>query len=298
MAVTFLDLVNEIDSTLHAYTRVQEQSTHLLASAADVDLILSVANASRVPTSGQIEIDDELLWVDSVASAANTLAIAPYGRGFQGTAAAAHAISSRVIVAPEFPRIRIKRAINDTILGLSNQLFGIGSTVFTCNAAVLTYPLPATVNDIITVAWQPSSPTLAWIPVNNWRLNTAADTTAFPTGVSIDLGDWMQPGRNIKVTYTTDTTELTANTDLFTASGLAEFARDIVVYGACWRLTSGLDMGRIDTRAVEARELEQTYPSNTSRTLSMQFYNMYKQRMADERARLLSQYPITLHYQG
>ena len=42
--------------------------------------------------SKHIEIDNELIWVDSSDSATNTLAVPPYGRGYRGTGAATHEI--------------------------------------------------------------------------------------------------------------------------------------------------------------------------------------------------------------
>ncbi len=78
---------------------------------------------------GIIEIDDELIWIDSFDKANNRLNVIPgFGRGYQGTAPAPHAQYAQVTLAPTFPRTAIKKAINDTINSFFPSLWAVSST--------------------------------------------------------------------------------------------------------------------------------------------------------------------------
>jgi hypothetical protein len=45
---------------------------------------------------GTVEIDEELLWIDSFDRIANTATVSPYGRGYLGTTAATHTVDTKV----------------------------------------------------------------------------------------------------------------------------------------------------------------------------------------------------------
>jgi hypothetical protein len=101
-----------------------------------------------------IEIDDELIWVDSFDRTTNTATIPAYGRGFQDTTATSHTAGTRVTIAPSFPRSVIRRNINLAIQGVYPDLFGTYYTTFNWQAARTTYALPAEAIDVIAASWQ------------------------------------------------------------------------------------------------------------------------------------------------
>ncbi len=104
---------------------------------------------------GVIEIDDELIWIDTFDKANNNLTVAPgFGRGFQGTTAAPHAQYAQVTLAPTFPRVSIKKAINDTINSYYPKLWAVSYTTFTFNASQTTYALPDDAEQILFMSWQ------------------------------------------------------------------------------------------------------------------------------------------------
>jgi len=90
MATTFLDIINDVQLDLSGFTYRQDRVTYLTQAATSGDLILYVASTENIG-KGIIEIEDEMVWVDSYDRQANTITVAPFGRGYNSTTAATHA---------------------------------------------------------------------------------------------------------------------------------------------------------------------------------------------------------------
>ena len=142
MTSTLSNLIDEVLINLSGYTYQQERSTYLtqavttLTSPSSSPTILSVGSTDNIG-KGVLEIDEELIWVDSFDRVANTATIAPYGRGYLGTTATTHAVDAKVTVSPIFPRYSVKKAINDTIRAMGTQLMAVRNTTFTCMVSSL-----------------------------------------------------------------------------------------------------------------------------------------------------------------
>ena len=82
MSYTLEQMIDEVIINLAGYTFQQDRSTHLktavttTTSSSASPLILSLGSTDNVG-KGVIEIDEELLWVDSFDRIANTATIAP-----------------------------------------------------------------------------------------------------------------------------------------------------------------------------------------------------------------------------
>lgn len=294
---TFSDLVQEVKSNLRGYTRDQEMTTHLTAGIDADDLTMSV-NDAAVLSRGRCEIDDEIIELASVTRTTNTITIPPYGRGADGTTAAAHSLNAKVTFQPLFPRKRIKDFINDTIRQVDGLLYSVGSTTLTANAAVVTYALPADVDSVISVEWDSGTATLVWSPIRRYRVNKLADATAWPTGVSIDILETIPPGRDITVKYRKSLTTLSADGDLFTSTGLLERARDVIVYGAMMKAVSTVDISNLTTQSVERAAFEgygkQQIGDGTD--LTKFYFTLFQQRLLEEQAHLNETYPIRAYH--
>lgn len=183
---TFNDMVDEVLLNLAGYTMRQDRLTYLTAAVTSASAlsipIASVDNIAR----GLVEIDEELLFIDSVNRPASSLVVAPFGRGYQGTTAATHAINSKITIAPTFPRVAVKRAINDTVKAVYPQLWGIGTTTFTYSPARTTYSLPSEAQGILAVSYSTIGSTREWLPIRSWRHDSMANTGAFTSGNTID----------------------------------------------------------------------------------------------------------------
>ena len=122
MTTTLSNMIDEVLINLSGYTYAQDRATYLktavtttTSSSAD-PTILTLGSTENVG-KGTLEVDEELMWVDSFDRISNTATISPYGRGYLGTTAATHALDAKVTISPTFPRHSIKRAINEVKSG-------------------------------------------------------------------------------------------------------------------------------------------------------------------------------------
>jgi hypothetical protein len=298
MTTTYADLVNEISLNLSGYTLRQDRTTHLTQAINDSELTLNFGSVTNIG-KGTVEIDDELLWLDTYDRVSNSAIVAPYGRGYYGTTKAAHAVNTKVTIAPTFPRATIKKAINDTIDAVFPELFGVGVHTFNFNSVKTTYSLPADVETILYVSWKSTGPTEEWIPLRNWRADPLANTTAFTTGQSISVYDRVDAGRTVQVFYTKKPTTLTASssTDVFeTVTGLPSSAKDVIVYGAAYRLSSFIDPGRLNYSSAEADNADTKIQYGSGASTARFLLALYQQRLREESKKLRDVYPTRIHY--
>jgi len=304
MTTTLTDLINEVQINLAGYTYQQDRATHLTAaitgttSSSASPTILSLGSTENLG-KGVVEIDEELLWVDSFDRVANTATVSPYGRGYLGTTAATHTLDTKVTISPTFPRYVVKKAINDTINAAGSSIYAAKVTTFTFNAAQTTYDFDdLNIQNILTIMWQSVGPSLEWIPVRRWSWDSKADATAFgATSQTVTIGDYITPGRTVKVVYSTDPTPFTTNAqDFSTQTGLPESCKDVIVLGASYRLLTYLDPARAGQVSPQADETDAKRPYGASQTATKQLYALYTQRLNEETQRQQTLYPIRVHY--
>ena len=296
---TLNDMVDEIKSNLQGYTLRQDRISYVANSGGltTTSSSITIGSASNL-AKGTIEIDDELIWIDSFDKANNVLNVIPgFGRGYQGTSPAPHSQYAQVTLAPTFPRTSIKKAINDTINGLYPNIWAVSSYTFTFNASVTTYALPDDVEDVLFISWQTTGSSQEWLPINRWRLDGMANATAFNTNSTLNIYDNVQPGRTVQVWYTTTANTLDANTDDFAdVTGLPQSCQDVVTLGASYKLLSFLDAGRINLSSAEADNADSKIPSTAGTSSSRYIFALYQQRLNEEALKLKDKYPIRIHY--
>jgi len=294
---TFNELTDATMLYLYGFTTLQDQVTHLTSAVTASASVMPIADATAI-SRGILEIDDELIWVDSFDKANNTLNVIPgFGRGYQGTTASPHAQYAPVTLSPTFPRSSIKKAINDTINSFYPKLWIINSYTFTFNASQVTYPLPDDVEGVLFISWQTTGSSQEWLPVNRWRLDGMANAATFNTNNTLNIYENVQPGRTIQVWYTATPNTLDANTDDFAdVSGLPDSCKDVVVLGAAYKLLSYLDAGRINLCSAEADLNDSKLPSSAGAAASRYIFALYQQRLNEEALKLADKYPIRIHY--
>jgi hypothetical protein len=293
---TFNDLAEEVLINLEGFTMRQDRTTYLTAAIDNNDLSMALASGDNIG-KGIIEIDDELIHIDSVDRSDRSAVISPFGRGYRGTTAAAHTINTKVTFAPSFPRISVKRAINDTLRAIYPNVYGVATYTFTFNASQNTYQLPVAAETIIAVSWDSIGPSGEWIPIRRWRHDPMAATADFANGNSITLNEGIIAGRTVQVVYAKTPTPLSADADVFTTTtGLEETSRDLIVYGASYRMASFLDPGRLTFTSPEADANDQTRPFGSGTSTARYLYSLYQQRLQEETNRLNGKYPVRVHY--
>ena len=220
-----------------------------------------------------------------------------FGRGYQGTSPSPHAVNSQVILTPSYPRTNIKQAINDTINSVYPKLWAVYSYTFTFNASQVTYALPDDVQNVLYMSWQTTGSSREWLPLKKWRADLMANVATFNTQKTINIYENVQPGRTIQVWYAATPQTMTSGTDDFSAvTGLPESCRDVVVYGAAYRLLSFVDPGRINLTSAESDLADSKVPGAAGSTNSRYIYALYQQRLQDESLKLSDKFPIRVHF--
>jgi hypothetical protein len=297
-------MIDEVLINLAGYTYQQDRATYITqdvaatASTIASPIILQLASTDNIG-KGAIEINEELFWLDSFDRVSNTATIPPYGRGYLGTDVAAHTAGTKVTITPTFPRYVIKKAINDTIAAFGATIFAVKTTSFVFNAAQTTYAFNnLNIHNIMTIMWQDIGPSEEWFPIRRWSWDSLASTTAFGAGAqTVTIGDFVQPGRTVKVVYATDPEPFTSNSqDFATQTGLPNSARDVAILGASYRLLTYLDPARASQVSPQADETDSKRPFGASQSATKQLYALYVQRLNEETARQQAQYPIRVHY--
>jgi hypothetical protein len=304
---TLTDMINEVSMNLSGYTLQQDRATHITADVAATastiaaPITLSLASTDSVG-KGVIEIDEELFWVDNYDRVGNTATIAPYGRAYLGTTLAAHTAGTKVTIAPTFPRFTIKRAINDTISAIGSSIFAANTTTITSNSAVSAFRLPTTgttlnIRNILAIAYQALGSSKEWIPIRSYRFDGNANSTAFTSGQTVSIYDYIPSGRSVQVVYATDPTPFTTNAQEFaTQTGLPESCKDLIILGATYRLLSNLDPARASMVSPQADETDSKRPYGSSQSLTRQVYALFTQRLNEEVKSQQEKYPIRVHY--
>jgi hypothetical protein len=298
---TFNQLAERVDTLLHGYAIATEATTWLTTSATSTSTTLTLHDVG-VLGRGFIQIGDEVLYVHSIDPANSQVTISPWGRGQRGTTATAHTANVKVTVAPLFPRNEIKRAINDTINAMYPNIFGVGQTEFTYIANRTTYDLPDSAEQILNITHETIGPSKEWLPVRAYNFDRMANPTAFGTagelGKSVSVLSPIMPGRKVNVAYGKRPTVFTDGDQEFsTWTGLPNYAEDVVIYGAAFRMVSFIDPSRLAPQSASADALDMQQGARTGESTSRFLFNVYQQRLNEVAENQRRQYPTRSHYQ-
>lgn len=288
---TLNDLIASIHTSMHSYTGVQEQVTWLTAGVDASVTSMNVASSETV-LRGIAEIDEELIYVSS--SDSNSLALAPFGRGFRGSVAASHANNAQVTFDPIFPRVEIRRAIDQLVEGLFPQLWQVKTTDIVFNGTKLGYSLPADCVGIIEAKWALTSNVFdLWEPISRFKFDPASPLT---NGKALNIFDSIQPGATVRVVYRAKFGTFASGSDTLSSVGLSESYADLILYGVAARMIRFLDPGRLQTLSVENLSRSAVVQSGDASKVANQLYAMYQQRLAEERARLIELTPPQINF--
>jgi hypothetical protein len=303
MATTLKNIIDDVQLDMQGYTYRQDRATYLTQACTSGDLLLYVGSTDNIG-KGIIEIEGEMMWVDAYDKQANTLTIAPFGRGYNSTTAAAHSSNVQVIITPTYPRNAVKRAVNDTINSVFPKVFAVGKQTFSFLASRTTYQINSEALQILHMAWQTVGPTKEWLPIRQWRWDPLAsssawtpDSTDTANSRTVSLYDNILPGRTVQAVYARVPTNMSNESDDFeSTTGLPSSMRDVIIYGAAWRLSSYVDPGRISITSAAADELDTKRPYGTGSNITKQLLALYTQRLEEESLKQKVQFPVRVHY--
>lgn len=296
---TFSQMTDEVSRKLSGFTLRQEKQAALSSTITSSDLSISISSTNNIAT-GIIQIDDELIYVDSYNKTTGILTIPSYGRGYNGTTAAAHTAGVKVVITPTFPNFDIKTAINDTIQAMYPDIFAVTSYNFTYTPARVTYGLPSDIKNILSVSYETIGPSREWLPVRAWRYDPMANESSFGNSAnSISIYTPIPAGRSVRIFYSKSPSLLVNSSDNFASTtGYPQSCQDVVILGAAHRLSSFIDPGRLTFASAESDQQSQvagrTFSAGTN--TSKYLLNLYQDRLAQEAGKLSDLYPIRIHY--
>ncbi len=287
------ELRNEVLGNLSNFGILQGRYGWLSSGINSSDLTFAV-DATQALGEGVIEIDDELLFVKSYDRASGNVTIAPDGRGWDDTTAAAHSANARLNIEPLFPKKAVERALNATIQRAFPTVWGVARTNITVNGIDNTYELPATAQKVLAVREEVIGNPGEWVPVRNYAFNGHADLTDYATGKSVTIPA-VYPGRPVQVIYRTAPTPLTSSMTEFTETGLQDSARYAIVLGACAHLVRFADPTRLVSNSASADEYDSKRPYATATKIANDLEAQFQRELASEADRLRQLYPAQIH---
>lgn len=299
---TLEDLRQRVRSQVMGFTRDQQQVSELAVAMGPTDTTFTIdASSARNISRGLVEIDDELILVKAVDTSTNVASVTGLlnGRGREGTAAASHAQNSIVTMSPAIPRIRITEAINQAILACYPRIPVFATTEITKLAPVFEYQMPADSADIWYVVADTVGPTQVHYPAPRWRYNTKAATDDFPSGKSVQLLDFVTPGRKIRIVYTKPPTPLANASDVFTSvTGYEDRMVEAIVWGATARVLPAYEAARLQQMAIEGTERANLVPSTAAVKTAAYYETLFQQAIDLEQDRMYNDTPNYAFWQG
>jgi hypothetical protein len=294
----FGEMTEEVLAHLRSFVRDQEMSTHLTSDMTFNALAVPVDNAAVV-SRGRIQIDDELIWVDSADRGNSTAVIPPYGRGMDGTQKAQHLAGTRVVVQPLYPRKLVKDKMNGAIASIGQKLYGVERLTMAALTTSFIYPLPIYTRDVLSVQVSDTRAGIAGNEVSflrEWTFDRRAPLDVSASGKALYVTKWIDALQELTVTISRDPATLYFDSQLFTESLLPESAWDIVVMRAASGLLATADSYSLAGRSVEANTLDAKVQAGAAVAQSKYLFQLSEQRLAEERLRLLNSTSQRAHY--
>lgn len=238
-----------------------------------------------------ISIDDELFYIVSAIPSSKTLTVV---RGHLGTIPIGHNDGAQVEINPRFPKVYIKRALQQEVNSWGTRLYKITSVNIGFSNSSRIYDLG--ISDFISVVDVRLSPYTGRTTRSNayrWTVLRDLDEADFASSAAIQfLGTYPTTGTaRVKLAQEFDVSvweDETVVEDL----GLSTSMLDIPPIGAAWRLMSAKEVGRTDmTSQPEPRRSEEV-PAGHIASVAAQLKKLRDDRIEEERWTLMNRYPL------
>lgn len=277
---TLNDLVEEVLLSLEGFSGSQGVVGTLdsdITSAASTLTVNGGALADGLNFStGLLEVGEELVYAQLFDR--TTGIFTGCLRGWRGTTAAAHVAGEIIRSSPEYPRVSVRKAVNKTLLALG-QLYAIKSYEFTSTGRDR-YTLPADAQGVLRISFSPWGWGDAWEKVNQWSVvNDPSDP--FDTTKAVDIPP-IPSGRTIRVVYSAIPTTMDSLTDDFaTTTGLPDWAQEIVVRGAVWRMLTDVDLSKVQGLGVDQAMQGEAMQFRSGQGQAKYIYAVFQQQLAE-----------------
>lgn len=287
---TVLDLIN--DTRRLVYGAGRRPLNLLNGDITDDAVTLTLTHELEGAVRGSfISIDDELFYIVSAVPSSKTLTVV---RGHLGTTPVAHDDGAQVEINPRFPKVYIKRYLQQEINSWGTRLYRVGALNISFSATSRIYDLGVT--DFISVLDVRLSPypgrttrpnAYRWTILRDLDIEDFASTTAIQF-----LGNYPTTGRaRIKIAQQFDVSTWEDET-IVENLGLSTSMVDIPPIGAAWRLMSAKEVGRTDmTSQPEPRRSEEV-PAGHIASVAAQLKKLRDDRIEEERWTLMNRFPL------
>ena len=295
MTVTAGLMIDEVIGTLQSWALDEEQSTTLAGDITDTDLTFNVTEArgtATVVSAGILEIEQELLFASHIDGTQVT--VPPWGRGYKNTTPAAHSGGARIVSQPTFPRSKVLDAMNQVLERVFPQVFAVKSYETTATFPVRTYDIPDDAQFVVDAKWQVPDGSKGWMKIRQWRVSAGGGTQFGDglNGITVDVGEYIMPGRPIQFLYAAKPTPMPSESDVFSAvTGLDPGVRDVVTMGAAVALVMSQELSRLQVASVEQQNRSQLVAPSAALTSSRFLEQRFQTRLLEERKALQRRYP-------
>jgi hypothetical protein len=290
MAETYGSLIDYIQGQLLGFVTDPPSYGTLTNVCNPSDLTVALSLSGDTIPQGVIEVDDELIFLSDYDESTGVGTVPPWGRGQQGTTAAAHLVGSRITVNPKYPRRRVAEVINQVVAGMCPPLFAVRTGQFQASYLTWEYALPVGTRSLYKAEYRPFNASVYdWTPLRD-------ATIKWDTGAPVLHVGTMQGILSAEVRYTVmaDPTPLVNDGDLFTTTGLPESAVDVVSLGTIPRLVTTVDLARQQLNSVEPSERSLIVPAGSGANSAKFYLQMYQMRLEAEANKLRQQYPLKM----
>lgn len=291
MATTVAQLIEETKRLLYGSSRLSLNRVPTAGVLSGDTTLTFEFDLLDITRGALLAIDDELMWAIASNSALKQATVV---RGHLGTTPAAHVAGALVEVNPRFPRIYIKRALQQEIDSWGTKLFKVSSSNISFMSSTRIYDLGVTdFINVIDVRVSPYSGRTTRSNPYRWEVLRDQATADFASGSAIELlGEFPNTGTmRVKVAQKFNTSTWDDTTDV-EALGLTTSMCAIPPVGAAWRLMSAKEVGRTNlTAQPEPRKAEEV-PAGHMASVAQQLKKLRDDLIDEERWTLMNRYPL------
>lgn len=250
-----------------------------------------------IAARGTAEVDFEIVRVKTVDPTNGTVTLFPFGRGYNGTTAAAHAAGAEVRFNPSWPASTVAQHINGVLTEVYPSVYAVKAheTVFPSGGGAI--DLPAEAVGVLAVYVEDQQRPDQWVREDRWAFNKTSTTI----GKGLRVGGHHNPGSALRVVFKAQPAPFDlagATTQDFEATtGLSARCADLIQIGVAARMAPFIDVSKLPHLGVAPRDSEGKAPG-VGATQSRLLYSLFQQRIDQEAAVLAQEHPIRLHRTG
>jgi hypothetical protein len=286
-------LVERVRGRLNQYVVARPQ---LATFNGLVDGVMDLEPAQGYNTLGGtslVEIGHELIQITGFDQSSNSATVPSWGRAQLGTSQATLTIGSKATINPLWPYWHVAQHLIDAMAGLYPDLFGVKNTELTSTILDERYVLPVDLEDILDIRLEWWGPIQPQRPISRYTIDLSnTDGKRYLHIPNIGVG-----GRPIYVSYRArpvlptgpdDTSWTWANTLL------PDSAEDLPILRAASYLIVASESVKMQNFSSEQSDRNRFIQMGSGNAVSRRMAEMYEQRLAEERRKLLDRHPIRL----